>query len=81
MRYVFSLRVFEQMDARAPAFINYFTHTHTRPRIHSFFLTLTRGKTMFSRSNHHHPKSNGRVHDVCVKKICVSCTLFADALI
>ena len=36
MRYVFSLHVFKQMDA------------HTRARIHSFFLTLTSGKTMFS---------------------------------
>ena len=36
MRYVFSLRVFKQMDA------------HTRARIHSLFLTLTRGKIMFS---------------------------------
>ena len=63
MRYVFSLRVFKQMDA----------HTHTR--IPSLFLTLTRGKTMFS------PKSYGLVHDVCVKKICACCTVFADALI
>ena len=29
-------------NTQAPKFINYFTHTHT----HSFFLTLTRGKTM-----------------------------------
>ena len=36
MRDVFSLRVFKQMGA------------HTRARIHSLFLTLTRGKTMFS---------------------------------
>ena len=36
MRYVFSLRLFKQMDA------------HTRARIHSLFLTLNRGKTMFS---------------------------------
>ena len=27
------------------------------------------------------PKSYGHVHDVCVKKICVCCTVFADALI
>jgi hypothetical protein len=25
------------------------------------------------------PKSYGLVHDVCVKKICVCCTVFADA--
>ena len=36
MRYVFSLRVFKQIDAP------------TRAHIHSFFLTLTRVKTMFS---------------------------------
>ena len=35
--------VFKQMDA---TFINYFTHTHTRVRIHSFFLTLNRGLTI-----------------------------------
>jgi hypothetical protein len=35
--------VFKQMDA---TFINYFTHTHTRVRIHSLFLTLTRGLTI-----------------------------------
>ena len=66
MRYVFSLRVFKQMDA------------HTR----AFFLTLTRGKTMFSHNQILiNPKSYGHVHDVCVKKICVCCTVFADALI
>ena len=83
MRYVFSLRVFKQMDAHtAPAFIDSLTHTHTCAHIHSLFLTLTRGKTMFS---HYqipiNPKSYGHVHDVCVKKICVCCTVFADALI
>jgi hypothetical protein len=63
---------------RAPAFINYFTHTHTHARIHSFFLTLTRGKTMFSHNQIHiNPKSYGHVHDVCVKKICVCCMVFA----
>ena len=68
MRYVFSLRVFKQMDAR------------TRARIHSFFLTLTRGGTMFSHDQILiNPKSYGHVHDVCVKKICVFCTVFADA--
>ena len=67
MRYVFSLRV---MDG------------HTRARIHSFFLTLTRGKTMFSHDQILiNPKSYGHVHDVSVKKICVCCTVFADALI
>ena len=70
MRYVFSLRVFKQMDA------------HTRARIHSSFLALTRGKTMFSHDQILiNPKSYGHVHDVCVKKICVCCTVFADALI
>ena len=52
MRYVFSSRVFKQMDA------------HTHARIHSFFLTLTRGKTMFSHDqillNH---KSYGLLHN------------------
>ena len=61
MRYVFSLRVFKQMDA------------HTRARIHSFFVTLTHGKTMFSNNQILiNPESNGLVHDVCVKKICVT---------
>ena len=70
MRYVFSLRAFKQMDA------------HTLARIHSFFLTLTRGKTMFSLDQILiNPKSYRHVHDVCVKKICACCTLFADALI
>ena len=70
MRYVFSLRVFKQMDA------------HTRARIHSFFLTLTRGKTMFSHDQILiNPKSYGLVHDVCVNKICVCCTALVDALI
>ena len=81
MRYVFSLRVFKQMDAhkRPRMFV---THTHTRAHIHSFFLTLTRGKTMFSHDQILiNPKSYGHVHDVCVKKICVCCTVFADALI
>ena len=36
MRYVFGLRAFKQMEARM------------RAGIHSFFLTLTRSKTMFS---------------------------------
>ena len=70
MRYVFSLRVFKQMGA------------HTRARIHSLFLTLTRGKTMFPHDqiliNH---KSYGLVHDVCVKKNMCLKTVFADALI
>ena len=80
MRYVFSLRAWTH--THAPAFINYFTHTHTRARIHSFFLTLIRGKTMFSHDQILiNPKSYGHVHDVCVKKICVCCTVFADALI
>ena len=44
MHYVFSLRVFKQVEAtHAPTFNNYFTHTRARTRIHSFFLTLTRG--------------------------------------
>ena len=68
--------------SRAPAFINYFTHTHTRARIHSFSLTLTGGKTTFSHDQILiNPKSNGLVHDVCIKKICVCCTVFAEALI
>ena len=82
LRYVFSLLVFKQMDAHTPAFINYFTHTQTRARIHSFFLTLTRGKTMFDHDQILiNPKSYGHVglHDVSVKKICVCCTVFADA--
>ena len=55
---------------------------HTRARIHSLFLTLTRGKIMFSYNQILiNPKSYGLVHDVCVKKICVRCTVFADALI
>ena len=70
MRYVFSLRVFKQMDA----------HTHTR--IPSLFLTLTHSKTMFAHDQILiNPKSYGHVHDVCVKKICVCCKVFADALI
>ena len=70
MRYVFSLRVFKQMDA------------HTRARIHSLFLTLNRGKTMFSHDQILiNPEGYGHVHNVCVKKICVCCTVFADALI
>ena len=82
---VFSLRVFKQMDAQShthvPAFIHYFTHTHSRARIYSLFLTLTRGETMFSHNQILiNPKSDGHVHDVCVKKICVCCTVFADAL-
>ena len=77
MRYVFSLRVFKQMVARVC-----FTHTHARARTHSFFLTLTRGKTMFSHNQILiNPKSYGHVHDVGVQKICVFCTVFADALI
>ena len=72
MRYVFSLRVFKQMDAQTRAHARVcVTHTHTRTRIHSFFLTLTRGKTMFSHDQILNPKSYGHVHDVCVKKICV----------
>ena len=70
MRYVFSLRVFKQMDA------------HTRTRIYSLFLTLTRGKTMISHDQILiNPKSNGHVHNVCVQKMYVCCTVFADALI
>ena len=70
MRYVFNLRVSKQMEA------------HTRARIHSLFLKLTRGKTMFSHDQILlNPKSYGHVNDVCVKKICVCCTVFADALI
>ena len=70
MRYVFSLRVFKQMDAQShthvPAFIHYFTHTHSRARIYSLFLTLTRGKTMYSHDQILiNPKSYGLVHDVC----------------
>ena len=57
MRCVFSLRV---MDGQ------------TRARIDSFFLTLTRGKTMFSHDQILiNPKSYGHVHDVCVKKMCL----------
>ena len=64
------------------AFINYFTHTHMRARIHSFFLTLTRGKTKFSHDQILiNPESYGHVQDVCVKKICVFCMVFAEALI
>ena len=64
------------MHTSAPAFINYFTHAHTRTRIHSFFLTLTRGKTLFSHNQILiNPISYGLVHDVCVKKICVFCTV------
>ena len=56
--------------------------THTRARIHSLFLTLNRGKTMFSHDQILiNPEIYGHVHDVCVKKICVCCTVFADALI
>ena len=45
---------------------------HTRARIHSLFLTLTRSKTMFSHDQMLiNPKMYGLVHDVCVKKICV----------
>ena len=56
-------------QTRAPAFINCFTHTHTRARIHSFFVTLTRGKTMFSNDPILiNPKSYGLVHGVCVQK-------------
>ena len=74
MRYVFSLRVFKQMDAHTrPAFINYFAHTHT-----SFILLNTHGKTMFSQDQILvNPKGYGHVHDVCVKKICVCFTVFA----
>ena len=84
MRYMFSLRLFKQMDAhtRARFFFSSFTRTNTRARIHSFFLTITRSKTMFSHDQIPiNPKSYGLVHDVCVKKICVCCTVFADALI
>ena len=70
------------MHTGAPAFIHYFTHTHTGAHIHSFFLTLTRGKTMFSHDQILiNPEIYGHVHDVCVKKICVYFTVFADALI
>ena len=52
MRDVFSLRVFKQMGA------------HTRARIHSLFLTLTRSKTMFSHDQILiKPKSYGHVHE------------------
>ena len=55
MRCVFSLRV---MDG------------HTRARIDSFFLTLTRGKTMFSHDQILiNPKSYGHVHDVSRKYV------------
>ena len=55
---------------------------HTRARIHSFFLTLTRGKTMSSHDQKLiNPKSYGLVHNVCVKKICVCCMVFANGLI
>jgi hypothetical protein len=58
------------MHTGAPAFIHYFTHTHTCARINLFFLTLTRGKTMFSQDQILiNPKSYGLVHDVCVKKM------------
>ena len=81
MRYMFSLRVFKQMDAHARTCVCVID-THTRARIHSLFLTLTRGKTMFSHDQILiNPKSYGLVHNVCVKKICVSCTVFAVALI
>ena len=70
MHYVFSLRVFKQVEA------------HTRAHIYSFFLTLTRGKTMFSHDQILiNPNSYGHLHDVCVKKICVCCMVFGDALI
>ena len=79
MRYVFSLRVFKQMDAHKYARV---CVTHTRAHIHSFLLTLTHGKKMFSYDQILiNPKSYGHVHDVCVKKICVCCMVFADALI
>ena len=77
--YVFSLRVFKQMDAHTRACVCYL-YTHARP--HSFILFNTRGKTMFSHNQILiNPKSYGHVNDVCVKKICVCCTVFADALI
>jgi hypothetical protein len=60
--YVFSLSAFKQMDAPTCACI------------YSFFLTLTRSKTMFSHDQIGlliNPKSYGLVHDVCVKKICL----------
>ena len=82
MRYVFSLRVFKQMDAHTRARFHDLFYIYTRARIHSFFLTLNRGKTMFSQDQILiNPKSYGHVHDVCVMKICVCCTVFADALI
>ena len=72
MRYVFSLRVFKQMDAdtrtRARVCV---THTHTRPPMYMF----SHDQILIN------PKSYGHVHDVCVKKICVCCTVFADTLI
>ena len=55
MRYVFSLRVFKTDGCtHVRPFLRtcvqiIILHMHTRaPRIHSFFLTLTRGKTIFS---------------------------------
>ena len=45
---------------------------HMRARIYSFFLTLTRGKTMFSHDQILiNPKSYGHVHDVCQETMCL----------
>ena len=76
MRYVFSLRVFKQMEAHTHARIHslIILHTHTRACIHSFFLTLTRGKTMFSHDQILiNPKSYGLVHDTRKYVFAVRC--------
>ena len=75
MRYVFSLHVFKQMGVH--------THAHTKHHLHSFIRLNTHSrKNMFSHDKILiNPKSYGLVHDVCVKKMCVCCTVFADALI
>ena len=72
MCYEFSLHVF-----------NRWVHKHAQSitRIHSFLFTLTRCKLMFSHDQILiNPKGYGLVQDVYVKKICVCCTVFAEAL-
>ena len=60
------------MQKRAPTFIIYFTHTHARAQIHTFILTLTQSKTMFSHDQILiNPKSYGHVHDVCQENMCL----------
>ena len=73
MRSVFSLHVFKQMGAHtphsSPAFIHSFKHSLA---VKLCFLTIKYSSIL---------KSYGLVHNVCVKKIYVCCTVFADALI